>query len=128
MTDGRLVSPQPHGLPVEPSVQFCDFCGDVVYRTLLVRVGDGSTVRGTAGESQIKRALTYKKACPGCAEGFRRALVRAELVEEMGKMLAELASAGATQSELDEYIEGWGLDRELVKGFGVPEVDQGVFR
>ena len=123
VTEGKLRSAGPHDLPVEPTVQFCDFCHDTVYRTLLVRVGDGSVVR----EGQIRKASGYRKACPPCADRMREALHRASVAEELGKMLEEMVGAGAGQRELDEYIVGWGLDASLVKGFGVPEVDTGRY-
>ena len=101
-----LIGPQPHGQTAEPSVQFCDFCHTTVYRTLLVRVGSGDVVKGQGG---IKRASQYRKACPPCGEKLRAQLHRANLIEEIGKMLEEMVRAGATQRELDEYIVGWGL-------------------
>lgn len=127
MSDGRLVSPGPSGLPAEPSVQFCDFCHDAVYRTLLVRVGGGDDLR-VPGAEQLHMASEYRKACPPCADRLRDALWRAQMVDELGRMLEEMVAEGATQRELDEYIVGWGLDRDLVRGFGVPEPDTRRYR
>ena len=127
VSEPKLIGAQPSGLPVEAAVQFCDFCGDTVYRTLLVRIGDGTEYR-TRGFGQLKRAGSYRKACPRCAEKFRAQLREAEFIESMARQVESLVRQGASQGEIDEYIDGYGLDRGLVKGFGLPEVDTGRFR
>ena len=123
----RIIGAQPYGLPAEPTVQFCDFCHDTVYRTLLVRIGDGSVERPALvpghGPGQIRTAGSYRKACPRCADIFKARLRESEWIQAMGRQVDAMVKAGASQRELDEYIEGYGLDRELVKGFGIPEVE-----
>ena len=104
---------------------FCDFCDDLTYREHLTYIGDGSVVK--PGPQQTA-ALTYRKACPPCAATWRQNFLQAQTVEKLGPVIERMVGEGATQAELDELVGRYGLDKELVGGFGIPEPDNSGLR